>query len=99
MSQHHTFRLPSVPANELRLGDQVQMFSDSYGWATVSKADDETVTLTRPFVHLADFTYTGGRIPYIGIETIKSHRDSGHVYQVVRLVANDCKGCVECAPD
>lgn len=44
-----------------------------YDCATVCKVnEDGTVDLFRPYTHTADFSYTGGVICYVGIETVKS---------------------------
>jgi len=59
----------TVKPSEMRLGDVVrlkgmQAFADS----TVQKIDTKSVHLFRPYVHTADFEYTGGVLCYVGIE-------------------------------
>ena len=58
-----------IKVSELQLADVVSIFPDaSYSTATVKQIKDGYVTLFRPYVHTADFSYTGGVITYIGIE-------------------------------
>lgn len=57
------------------LGDIVSVgfAGGEYDCATVSQVHaDGTVDLFRPYTHTADFSYTGGVICYVGIETIKN---------------------------
>lgn len=62
----------SLKANEMKIGDVVKLanVTSAYSHSTVIKIDKENnlITLFRPYVHLADFTYTGGVIPYVGTE-------------------------------
>lgn len=55
------------------LGDIVSLgWNDGYDNATVSKLnEDGTVNLFRPYTHTNDFSYTGGVICYVGVETVK----------------------------
>jgi hypothetical protein len=58
-----------VPTKELKLGDVIRSdHAGVYVDSTVVKIESPFVTLIRPFVHLADFTYTGGVMHYIGTE-------------------------------
>lgn len=55
--------------SELKLGDTIRFwphlkFTDS----VVKQIKDGNITFFRPYVHTADFSYTGGVICYIGIE-------------------------------
>lgn len=74
-------------ANILLLGDRVNLFADQpgapYGWATVVKVDENEVTVVRPYVHVADFEYTGGLMSYLGQETCKLYRKSDRIFDVV----------------
>ena len=57
---------------ELVLGDRVNLLpGEDYGWATVVNITADTVELVRPYVHIGDFTYTGGVLHYIGVETVR----------------------------
>ncbi len=56
----------------VKLADVVFLRSHgTYSQATVTQIEDGQVSLFRPYVHTADFKYTGGVIPYIGIETFQ----------------------------
>lgn len=59
---------------KIGLGDVVNfrgIADEGYNTATVSQVyDDGTVDLFRPYVHTADFSYTGGVICYVGINNI-----------------------------
>lgn len=62
-----------LPAMDLRLGDTVSPTHDdngsrAYETATVVQIKDGRIYLFRPYATTADFSYTGGVIPYIGIE-------------------------------
>jgi hypothetical protein len=59
-----------VLVSSLGLGDIVQLFSDAYGYGTVTQVKGDSVTVQRPHVVLADFSYTGGVLWSIGIETV-----------------------------
>lgn len=60
-----------TPGKDLQLGDVVELFeSEPYAHATVKKLSSNTATFFRPYVHTADFSYTGGVICYIGIEEL-----------------------------
>lgn len=53
----------------IALGDVVRLGNDKNPFPdhTVSKVnEDGTVNLFRPYVHTADFSYTGGVICYVG---------------------------------
>ena len=64
--------MEKVKASDLGLGDVVRFSKDGYGDATVIKIEekdgDKWITVFRPYVHISDFSYTGGVIPYIGTE-------------------------------
>lgn len=56
-----------MKASDCRLGDVVRVIEGPYCDSTVVDIIDR-VYLFRPYVHISDFEYTGGVIPYIGIE-------------------------------
>lgn len=69
--------------DELVLGDKVDLLSgDPYGWGTVVQITDETVKVVRPYVHIGDFTYTGGVLHYLGTEEITLIRGGERVVWV-----------------
>jgi len=57
---------------EMQLGDRVRMTWDNitppFMDSVVKQIKDRNVTLFRPYVTTADFSYTGGVICYIGID-------------------------------
>lgn len=57
-------------AKDLKLGDVVRLhdYNSAFSDCTVINIENGAITLFRPYVHLADFTYTGGVIPYVGFE-------------------------------
>lgn len=64
---------PKVEKPRIELGDVVSMNDGPFMDCTVCKVnEDGTVNLFRPYVHTADFSYTGGVICYVGIENINS---------------------------
>ena len=69
---------------ELRLGDEVDLGLESYGTATVVKIKDGVVELIRPFIHIGEFSYTGGVLNYIGTETVKLFVDSTRRIRLVQ---------------
>ena len=58
-----------VKIGDLQLGDTVQAFEGPFGSAVISQIKDGSVHFFRPYGVTEDFSYTGGVIPYIGIET------------------------------
>lgn len=67
-----------VEPSELNLGDLVAVGDPLLPCSTcaVTQIKDGQVHLFRPYVTTADFTYTGGVIPYIGVETMTISLDS-----------------------
>ncbi len=65
-----------MKVKDLRLGDVVRLFEGAYGTATVKQTKDGVVTLFRPYGHTSDFSYTGGVICYVGMESIVYHDTS-----------------------
>ncbi len=59
-----------INMKQLQLGDTVQYVGNHFPFKTqvVKQIKDDVVTFFRPYVHTADFSYTGGVICYIGIE-------------------------------
>jgi hypothetical protein len=66
----------TLPINELRLADTVQLFDGPFGTGTVTQIADSMVTIMRPYGTTADFSTTGGVIHYTGLETCKYWLDS-----------------------
>lgn len=59
-----------VKTSELQLGDTVSSHGmDAWSTAIVVQIKDDLVHLWRPYGTTTDFSYTGGVIPYVGIET------------------------------
>ena len=69
---------------EMTLGDIVSIDNDTYSHAIVKQITNEWVTLFRPYVHTADFSYTGGVMCYVGIEEYKVHIDSTMPYRLIK---------------
>lgn len=73
-----------VAITTLALGDVVRLIDDAaYGCGTVQQITADEVHVFRPYVHTADFSYTGGVICYIGTETVKLWKRD---YRMVELV-------------
>lgn len=68
--------------SELVLGDKVQVVEGPFGWGTVVEITDEIVKVFRPYVHISDFTYTGGVLHYVGHEYVTYFRDSRRAVEV-----------------
>ncbi len=81
-----------MKAQDLKLGDVVKQLpinpSEAFSELTVTKTDGEYVTFYRHFTHLADFTYTGGVLAYVGISTfmasVNSPMDYQHITNIFR---------------
>ena len=58
----------TVTAAELKLGDVVELFDGPFATAIVRQIEDGKVTFFRPYGTHSDTVYTGGVIPYTGIE-------------------------------
>jgi hypothetical protein len=69
---------------DLKLGDVVQLDIESYRDATVKQIKDGEITLFRPYVQTADFSYTGGVMCYVGIEEFKIPLDANRAIRLVR---------------
>lgn len=59
-----------VVAKNLQLADVIRRpgCESPYGCGTVKSIEDGHAIVFRPYVHTADFSYTGGVICYIGFE-------------------------------
>lgn len=60
-----------IKAGDANLGDVVELALDSdnpFTSSVVTQVTEKEIRLFRPYATTADFTYTGGVIPYIGIE-------------------------------
>lgn len=68
----------TIKTSELQLADVVAQHPVGDLWQTtlVTQVKDGKVHLFRPYGHTGDFSYTGGVIPYVGIETYKIEVDS-----------------------
>lgn len=67
---------PWLTPRELQLADVVQPDLDyGYNYLTVKQITASEVVLVRPFIHTADFSYTGGVLTYIGLEEVRVHLD------------------------
>ena len=74
-----------LKTSELQLADVVcQMDSRTNPFSTcvVTKVEDGKVTLFRPYAVTADFSYTGGVIPYTGTEQYEVEQDSNLMWDV-----------------
>lgn len=61
-----------TPVSALSLGDIVKVHEGPYGSATVRQVfPDGSAQVWRPYVMVADFSYTGGVIPSIGLEDFR----------------------------
>jgi hypothetical protein len=63
----------------LRIGDVVEQtdcndrpYGTAYSQMVVINKTDDEITFFRPYVSLSNFTYTGGAIPYIGVNQFTS---------------------------
>ena len=73
-----------VPVSSLGLGDIVKVHDGPYGSATVRQVySDGSVQVWRPYVMVADFSYTGGVIPSIGLEDFRLW-GTGHTVELLR---------------
>ena len=66
-----------IDGKHLQLGDVVRLYDDAYADATVKNVTNAVVTLFRPYVVTADFSYSGGVICYVGIEEFSVSRTGG----------------------
>jgi len=76
-----------TPMRDINLGDTVRLNLPEYGTATVFNVTEDEVHLVRPYIHLADFSYTGGVMHYTGTEIVKLWRDSDRTLTVLSAKA------------
>lgn len=75
----------TIKLSDLSLGDTVRLGAEGFMDAVVRQIKDGKVRLFRPYVATADFVYTGGVIPYIGIEDFEMMvTDSATILRVRR---------------
>ena len=74
----------TLGTDELVLGDEVNLLGAStpYSWGTVVNVTDELVEIHRLYVHIGDFSYTGGVLHYIGTEMVRVSRKSNRTFKV-----------------
>jgi hypothetical protein len=68
----------TVKTRELQPADTVVQEPNGgnpWGACIVTQVTDEVVKLFRPYGHTADFSYTGGVIPFIGVEQYEVELD------------------------
>lgn len=53
-----------------------------FSTCTVIQIEDDRVKLFRPYSATADFSYTGGVIPYIGVEEYWVEKDSSMLWTI-----------------
>lgn len=73
-----------VKMKELKLGDRIRFWdpekpSPAFQDSVVKQIKDGEITFFRPYVHTADFSFTGGVICYIGIEEWNSPTNHNEV--------------------
>ncbi len=73
--------------DKLALGDTVMQQVDGslpqpFSTCIVVKVTEDSVTLFRPYGVTADFSYTGGVIPYTGVEQYTVERDRSIMWTV-----------------
>ena len=66
-----------IKASELKLADTVRTTEGDVPWAcgTIVQVSSNTVRIFRVYGITADFSYTGGVIPYIGVEEYDINKD------------------------
>lgn len=75
-----------IKTNQLQLADVVVQRPNGgtpFSTAVVVNITDHEVHLFRPYVLTADFSYTGGVIPYIGIETYNVEKSSNVEWELL----------------
>lgn len=67
----------TIAAN-LELGDEAKLEGNwnSYATFTVVKIEENAIHVVRPYIHTSDFSYTGGVIPYVGMENFTLSPDT-----------------------
>lgn len=79
----------TIKAREMLLADTVQMVAPDGPWRSciVQQITDTHVVLFRPYGATTDFSYAGGVICYIGIETYTVALDSTLEYELLQRKA------------
>jgi hypothetical protein len=72
----------TLPGNDLRCGDVVQLFDGPFGTAIVENVTNDAVTFFRPYGTHTDFTTAGGVITYTGTETFSRGLPTDQRYYV-----------------
>jgi len=73
-----------VKIKDLKLADTVRMYPDmKFCDSVVKQIEYERVILFRPYATTADFSYTGGVIPFIGIEEVVLYRSDDMEVEVL----------------
>lgn len=77
-----------MKAREMQLGDRIRTADPSGAFrdCVVKQITEKEVTLFRPYVHTADFSYTGGVICYIGVEEYQIPREGDTEYEWLQSV-------------
>ena len=80
-----TMRDTKICPRDMQLGDTVRYtpFGSAWNIAIVKQVTADEVTLFRPYGTTADFSYTGGVICYVGIETCTVPRNSDAQYELL----------------
>lgn len=77
-----------VKAGDLKLGDVVRLFDTGpFGDGVVRQIvhtdkGEFAVHVFRPYATTGDFSYTGGVIPYIGVEEVTLYSETGDVVRM-----------------
>jgi hypothetical protein len=75
-----------IKAKDLQLADIIRPKDLNYKFmdCTVKQIKEDIITLFRPYVATADFSYTGGVLCYIGIDEYNIYRDEREYFLVER---------------
>ena len=70
---------------ELKLRDVVALRVDGapFNSSVVTQITEDVVKLFRPYATTSDFSYTGGVIPYVGIEQWEIWKDSQTEFELL----------------
>ena len=77
-----TYPNKTFSANDLRIGDVVQMFEGPFGTAIVKNATKDQVTFFRTYAVTSDVAYSNGLIGYTGVEEFSRGLPSEQTYFV-----------------
>lgn len=72
-----------VTAEHLQLADVLKLGDYPFSYAVVKRITEDEVICFRPYATTADFSYTGGVIPYIGIEEVSLYKHDGREVEVI----------------